>query len=969
MRREGDFVVGRTYELGVLNGILDATSAGSPNVVFLSGEPGIGKTHVLAELARRSDQRGYLVLAGSAAEFEEELPFGVVIDALDAYIESLESRVVDRLAVDGLEELADVFPSLRTLRSATRTTVASERFRSYFAVRELLERLAAKQPLLLVLDDLHWADLASIELVSHLLRRPPDARVLLAGSFRTGQAAPGLTTAIDAAHRAAKVARLELGPLGPDEAGQLLAGTDRARHERLYRESGGNPFYMLQLARAAGDGPIPQVIEPDQVPGAVVASISQELTALPSSVRSFAEAAAVVGDPFEVDIAAVTADVDVADALAFVDQLIDGDLLRPASVPRRFAFRHPIVRAAVYQSSSTATRLTAHARCGDALAVRGAAATTRAHHVEQSAPAGDVDAVTLLTDAGHDTAQRLPATAARWFQAALRLLPGNAPTEARVELLNAAASALTTAGRLSEARAALVEGLELVEDPASKMRIGMTAACANVEQQLGRPDEAHARLVTVLDHLADRNSAAGVSLMVSLSTDGFYQMRFDTMKEWAGAAVVAASAIERPELTAAAEAALAAACSFMGETAQAEEHCLVAAQIIDSMPDHQLAMRVDTVANLVGAELNLERYEDTARHAARGIAVARSAGRDDVFPSLIPCLGTATRVLGRLDESAAVLDDAVEAARLSPNVLGLAWTLFNRALTALVQGDLEVAYQTAKESVEVAGPPDKSFVAAWAGVVLACVLYERGEPAQAAELMVSAGGGPGLERMPGGWRVITLEVLVRCWLALGRVDDARAAAEAALALAEKSGLPWSQSAAERAAAEIALYIGDVDVAVDRASASIAAAEGVSARAEAAEARILLGRALATAGNRADAVATLERAAAELDSLAAIRLRDQAEQELRKLGQRVHRRSEQGQGRYGVLALSGREMEVARLVVDRRTNVEIAGDLFLSLKTVESHLRNIFRKLEVSSRVEVARMIEREAPPTPSSHRT
>src|SRR5918997_5645678 len=97
-----DLLVGRTRELGVLDRVLDDTSAGSPNTVFVTGEPGIGKTHVLAELARRANGRGYLVLEGRAAEFEHELPFGVVVDALDAYVASLERHAVDRLAADGL---------------------------------------------------------------------------------------------------------------------------------------------------------------------------------------------------------------------------------------------------------------------------------------------------------------------------------------------------------------------------------------------------------------------------------------------------------------------------------------------------------------------------------------------------------------------------------------------------------------------------------------------------------------------------------------------------------------------------------------------------------------------------------------------------------------------------------------------------------------------------------------------------
>ncbi|MFN2504252.1 MAG: AAA family ATPase [Acidimicrobiales bacterium] len=281
MGRSQDVLVGRDGERAVLERLVSATCAGVPRSLFLTGEPGIGKTHLLAELARRAERLGCLVLEGRAAEFEQELPFGVFIDALDAYVQSLEPRSVDRLAADGLEELAEVFPSLRSLRSTTWTpATAAERFRAYYAVRDLLERLTAKQPMVLILDDLHWADSASLELMAHLLRRPPDAPILLAGSFRTGQGAAGLLVAIDAADLSGEVERIELGPLGAGEASVLLAGRDVATRDRLYLQSGGNPVYLLQLARVSPNGPGLAREEGDQVPPAVAAAIAHELDSL-----------------------------------------------------------------------------------------------------------------------------------------------------------------------------------------------------------------------------------------------------------------------------------------------------------------------------------------------------------------------------------------------------------------------------------------------------------------------------------------------------------------------------------------------------------------------------------------------------------------------------------------------------------------------------------------------------------------
>src|SRR5205085_531077 len=239
---------------------------------------------------------------------------------------------------------------------------------------------------------------------------------------------------------------------GPAEALQVVPTGGATELERLYSLSGGNPFYLLQLARTPADHrgsvfPSADAGRDDDgaggtAPPAVAAAIAQELAALSGAARRFAEVASVVGDPFDLDITAAAAGADDSAALSALDELTVGDLVRPSPVPRRFHFRHPLVRHAVYQGASVSTRLAAHSRCAAALADRGAAAATRAHHVEQSAAHGDRAAVMVLVEAAEATASRLPSSAARWLEAALRLLPANAPVDERVRLLLAAATAL-----------------------------------------------------------------------------------------------------------------------------------------------------------------------------------------------------------------------------------------------------------------------------------------------------------------------------------------------------------------------------------------------------------------------------------------------------------------------------------------------------------------------------------------------
>jgi DNA-binding CsgD family transcriptional regulator len=220
-------------------------------------------------------------------------------------------------------------------------------------------------------------------------------------------------------------------------------------------------------------------------------------------------------------------------------------------------------------------------------------------------------------------------------------------------------------------------------------------------------------------------------------------------------------------------------------------------------------------------------------------------------------------------------------------------------------------------------------------------------------------GGEELTLIPGGWRAYCLELLARCWLALDRPSEAERAARLAEATAASTRLPLATAWADRAAAAVALHAGDALRAFERALASADLAQQVGAPIEEALSRTLAGRSLAQAGEREAAVAELQRAAATFDACGALRYRERAERELGKLGRRPHRRTRAGNiEATGVDSLSERELQVARLVVDRMSNSEIARALFLSKKTVEAHLRNIFRKVGVSTRVELARLIER-----------
>ena len=955
-------LVGRASELGSVDRLLAQIGGGGSAALELVGEPGIGKTRLLAELAARADARAYLVLSGRAGELELDLPFWVFVDALDEYVHGLDPHRLESLDGDVRAELATVFPSLTGLATGRRTAIQHERYRSHRAVCVLLETLAQTQPVVLVLDDVHWADPASVELLGALLHRPPAAQVLIALAVRPRQLGERLSAAVERAHRAGTIARIELGALSPEEARELIG--DGADATSLYEDSGGNPFYLEQLARSADRPDVPAPAdEPSlagvDVPAAVAAALAEELALLSKQARLILEGAAVAGDPFDPELAAAAAGAAEAAAIDAIDELLRLDLVRQTDVPRRFRFRHPLVRRAVYESMPGGWRLGAHERCADALAHRGSPATAIAHHVERSARQGDEAAVALLREAGETAAPRAPASAARWFAAALRLLPAAAPGDRRVELLLARSEALAATGQLGESHAALLESMNIVPQEAESLRVRLTAACARVEHLLGRYNEAHAHLETALAELRDPDSPQGVELMIELAGDSLYHGDYDSMRAWASRAVDAAAQLGDRALIAAALAVRALASAVGGRAAEGQAYRAEAAALIDSLADDELEGRLDALAHLATAEFYLDHFTAAGSHAERALRIGRATGKGDLFPLIVPMLGGSLWVRGRMTEAGEVLDGAIAAARLVDNPQGLAWNLFNRSYAAFAAGDIDLALATAKEAFDLALELDPGPVPAHAAVALAYARFETGHPERCAELLVEFAGGNELRLIGGGWRARYLELLTRSFLAAGRRDEAEHAAAAAQACAEAVGLPMAGAMAALAAAALDLDGGEPSAAAERALSAAAALEEVGNVFDAATSRLLAGRALAQAGKRDRAAAELERAAAAFESFGSHRYRLQAERELRKLGRSIHRRTRPGKGDgSGVDSLTERELQIARLVVDRKTNPQIAAELFLSSKTVETHLRNTFRKLGVASRVEVARAVER-----------
>ena len=281
-------LVGRAEELGSIERVLGELDRAAPGALELVGEPGIGKTRLLTELAARAEQRGQLVLSGIGVGARAR-PAVLRLRGCAGRVRRGPRPEAARAPRRRRAGASSPTSSRRCLRSRRGREVAlqHERYRSHRAVRALLEHLAATKPLVLVLDDLHWADSASVELLGALLRRPPAAAVLMALALRPRQMPERLSAALERAHRAAALTRIELGALTPVEARELLGETvDRRRRNGPLRGERRQPVLSraarpVARPRRSATTPASEIsLTGIGVPSAVAASLSEELALL-----------------------------------------------------------------------------------------------------------------------------------------------------------------------------------------------------------------------------------------------------------------------------------------------------------------------------------------------------------------------------------------------------------------------------------------------------------------------------------------------------------------------------------------------------------------------------------------------------------------------------------------------------------------------------------------------------------------
>jgi DNA-binding NarL/FixJ family response regulator len=377
---------------------------------------------------------------------------------------------------------------------------------------------------------------------------------------------------------------------------------------------------------------------------------------------------------------------------------------------------------------------------------------------------------------------------------------------------------------------------------------------------------------------------------------------------------------------------------------------------LTELEDEEIAGRLHSIVWCGMTEVYLERFDRATRLFDRAMSVAQATGHGHV--TTLTRIGQALVDLWRGDLPGAVelLDAATQQATLTGNSQFLTWSLWVRCWAATLAGDTRGAVRYGQLAVDTAGDA-RNPISAMAGCYLAEARLDSGDdPEQCRNLLIESLGGSDIPLVERAFRPYLYELLTRAELKAGDVDAAADWARLAAEAADGLLLDGRSSDALRAQAAVALALDETGSAAASAVESAALADRAGLPIAAARSRILAGRALG-AIDRDEALEQLELARSALDSVGANRYRDEASRELRALGHRVtrpkRRRESIGEG---IHSLSAREREVADLVAQGHTNKQIAAELFLSEKTVESHLSRIFGKLGASKRAQVAAAI-------------
>jgi DNA-binding CsgD family transcriptional regulator/tetratricopeptide (TPR) repeat protein len=1019
-------LVGRTAETALLRAALDRAASGAGGMLFLAGEGGIGKTRLAQAAAAEAAGRGWTVAEGRAYAVETGVPYAVFADALLPVLRRLDPAALTVLTRGAADELAHLFPALfpaRAAEPATGAGAAEAKARLYWSVAQLLARVAARQPLLLVLDNLQWADGASLELLHFVARHAHDpggaagagARLLVLATYNDADrdANPLLRTTEQSlvSLGAARVACV--APLAPEATLELVqrafdtdAGAVRDFATLLHDWTRGNPFFieetlksLVESGRLHSHGgrwsgwDVDALDLPRSVRDAVLARVER----LGPDERRVLDLAAVLGGRVSYQALRAVSAASEAELLGALDALRRARILAESDEPDAdgYDFSHPLVRDTVYAELGRARARLLHGTVAEALeALYGDAALAHADelafHYTRAATGPAPKALRYLAEAGiRAVAKHADRAAAGYLQAALdqldaargaggapdRLTPhGSPPTRSgpdepvpnETDLVDALARARQRLGERDaaaalwhRARAAAAAATDLPRVAAVERRLGLLAyaggqhddalahyaaglaaataagadelatrlrlAQGNSLQALGRQDEARRAVREALgtaERLGDVSLLARVHRALLLLHAWTGPM--DEARAHGARAVELADAAGERTVAWSAHWAMAILGGLTGDAAATAHHVAASERIADEI--RSPVLRVWTAEVAMEYMAGVGEWRPALALAERTIPAARALGQRTLLPRLLVWTGLIHRGLGDLERARAYVEEAwalsgaadaggggrpVDVHAVVPAHTGMAGYL-------VTVGEHRRALRVGEAGLAIA---DRSGYLAWAV-----------------------------------YRLLPFVIESALWIG----DYARVARYSerlrrdSSALGHALGLAW----ADTTDALLAYLTGPAERAAPLLRDAAAALEAVPFVFDAARLRRMVAHALSDAGDRAGAARELRSAYDVFARLGAERELQGTREQLRTLGARPPARTPNA----GAGALSEREAEVARLVVARKSNKEIGAALGISARTVSTHLSNIFGKVGVSSRGELADAVRGDVPP-------
>jgi DNA-binding CsgD family transcriptional regulator len=904
--------VGRREELAVLRDRLEEARSGDPGVVLIEGAPGMGKTALINRfLADAGDVR---VLRAAGEQHEQLLPYGVV----------------EQLARSGGVPLIDA----STLLSQG-STLAPEPFAVGAQLVELISGLQDQGPVVVVVDDAQWADRPSLLALLFALRRFQADRVLTVIAVRDQdpvELPEGLIKLSNGERGSAVALRgLDTADLQELASGLLDEGLPAGVAKQLRDHSGGNPLHAralleelpLDTLRKAGDTPLP-------CPRSFSAQVLGRLADCSPDCRRLVIAASVLGDQCPLGLAQHVA--SVTDVLEAVEGAVNAGLLelRDVGGEHRIAFPHSLTRAAIYHDIGPVQRAALHRRAADLIADEAAALFHRC-----AATVGEDDELAAeLADYARRQGGRGSWAPAVAMLRASRL--SSTPAE-REERLLESIELLLDGGEVARAAAFTEEIRACADGPYPRYLLGRLAF------DTGRPHEGEQQLLAAWearDADSDRELSSKIATQIALVL--VRRSRGPELVTWARRAM---AAVAGTNLTRAPWHTLGYGLAYAGRAAEGLSE-------LAFLPEHPRQLAPEDLGPILAR--GLMRYMtddlDGARADFTALVPAAATGGPFVMRFASICfLGAVEYRLGAWDDAIAHAVLATSLCEDADQAWTLSWTHTVAAAPLAARGDWKLAQTHLDATDRYARMINDENSVADAAIVRAHIATARGEPEAVVEALAPIRRMEQREGIdePGGrwpWQ----ELLADALISLGRLDDAEdvLAPFEALAAARQRHSALGNAARVRGNLEAARK--SPSTATAAFEAGLGHAESVSIPFDRARLHAAYGRFLRRAGKRSAAITHLKAAGEIFSRLRARPYLEDCDRELAVLGM-----APAAQGEPRQIGLTPQEMSVARLVVRGLSNREVAGQLVVSVNTIEYHLKHIYAKLGITSRNQLA----------------